>query len=320
MRSRGGRPAAWSRIGSDHCGRCGCGPRPPWTTRRELGDAEYPDEAAPPPPRLPTRWSTRPSKPIAPVDELEAADGDADAPTPVEYVGEDRSDTTVERVTEADPAEKLRDKWRPRAAVPPAAVVVDLGEPAVEHPDGTEWFRYCRPTTRNHLTDRRIRARHCAVRWAQRRSRLRAPRACMSRTATRPGGPGGQAVVDQEHRSARHLDGGTAGPVGRRPPPQLAAFPIDRSAFQRGRRHALGRSNASLTVMCRSLIAPREFSCPGTRACGRPPHPVARAARRRPRPRRALRRALPMTNSPGDRGSGPAEVVAIIRPASDRSR
>lgn len=74
-------------------------------------DAEYPDEAAPPAAETSDAVVDEAVEtPVAPVDELEAADGDADAPTPVEYVGEDESDTTVERVTEADPAEKLEDK------------------------------------------------------------------------------------------------------------------------------------------------------------------------------------------------------------------
>ncbi len=74
-------------------------------------DAEYPDEAAAPAAETADAVVDETVEtPVAPVDELEPADGDADSPTQVEYVGEDESDTTVERVTEADPAEKLEDK------------------------------------------------------------------------------------------------------------------------------------------------------------------------------------------------------------------
>ncbi len=75
-------------------------------------DAEYPDEAAAPAAETADAVVDEHAAetPIAPVDELDVADEDADSPTKVEFVGEDESDTTVERVTEADPDEKLEDK------------------------------------------------------------------------------------------------------------------------------------------------------------------------------------------------------------------
>lgn len=108
-------------------------------------DAEYPDEQRRRPPRLPTRWSTRPSN-----HQLRRSTSSSRAMgTPIRR----RRSSTWVRTSPTRPSNASPRLIRPRSSRTSSVrapqyrqqlVVVDLGEPAVEHPDGTEWFRCVR--------------------------------------------------------------------------------------------------------------------------------------------------------------------------------